>query len=115
MARKHEVQMSCRCDRAGWIEGHDQGCPYASGKTPWFEDTIAELKAEVARQARLAAVWREILDAVSYEARRIAICRTCPSNECQIRELCTSATACRSLYTLAVASVSATKDGKVQP
>ncbi len=39
--------MSCRCDRPGWVEGHDQGCPYEEGKTPWFEETIAKLKAEV--------------------------------------------------------------------
>jgi len=96
--------MSCRCNRAGWMEGHDPGCPYADGKTPWFEETIASLKSEVTRLTQLSAAWRGILNAVDFEARRIAICRTCPSNECQIRELCTSPTGCRSLYALATQS-----------
>lgn len=97
--------MSCRCNRPGWLEGHDSGCPYENCQTPWFDKEITSLKAEVATLTRLSNVWREILDAVDYEARRIAICRTCPSNECQIRELCTSATGCRSLYTLAASEL----------
>ncbi len=68
------------------------------------DTVIADLQAEVTRLIRLAAAWREILDAVDHEARRVAICRTCVSNECQIREVCTSSTACRSLYALATQS-----------
>jgi len=59
---------------------------------------------EVERLTLLSDAWRKVLDAVDPEARARAICRTCPSNECQIRERCTSATACRSLYSLAVNS-----------
>jgi hypothetical protein len=62
------------------------------------------LTAEVDRLTLLADAWRKILDEVEYEARRKAICRTCSSAECQIRELCTSATACRSLYRIAFQS-----------
>jgi hypothetical protein len=67
------------------------------------------LTTEVARLTLLADAWRKILDEVDYEARRRAICRTCASTECQIRVECTSGTACRSLYSLAVQS------GAVQP
>jgi predicted nuclease with TOPRIM domain len=31
------------------LEGHDPGCPYENGATPWFEDRIAELQAENAK------------------------------------------------------------------
>lgn len=62
------------------------------------------LAAEASRLTLLSDAWRKILDAVDHEARRKAICRTCSSNECQIREQCTAATACRSLYSLAAES-----------
>jgi hypothetical protein len=52
-----------------------------------------------------ADAWRKILDAVDDEALRRAVCKTCPSSECQIRERCTSFGTChRSLYALAAAS-----------
>jgi hypothetical protein len=57
------------------------------------------------RQLRLIKnVYREILDAVSDEERCKAISRTCPSNECMIREKCAAATFCRSEWLLAVAA-----------
>jgi hypothetical protein len=66
--------------------------------------TDETLRYEVRRLTLLSDAWRQILDVVDPEARERAICRTCPSNECQIRERCTSATACRSLYNLAASS-----------
>jgi hypothetical protein len=65
---------------------------------------LPKLLHEVERLTLLSDAWRKVLDAVDPEARERAICRTCPSNECQIRERCTSATACRSLYNLAASS-----------
>lgn len=38
--------MSCRCDSPGWLEGHDEGCPYDGDKTPWFEEALARIKEE---------------------------------------------------------------------
>jgi len=58
--------MSCRCERPGWLEGHDPGCPYEDGKMPWFEVCISELQTEIIQlkadleQARNAQVPTEI-------------------------------------------------------
>lgn len=77
--------------------------------TEWDEAQIEVLPevrfARAFLRARSEAdAWRKILDSVDGEALRVAICKTCPSNECQIRERCTSAGTChRNLYALAEA------------
>lgn len=70
----------------------------------WTDEEIQRLLDEVERLTLLSNAWRTVLNEVDYESRRLAICRTCTSNECQIRERCTSATGCRSLYAMATAS-----------
>lgn len=53
--------MACRCDRPGWIEGHDQGCPYDGGATPWFEQVMDSQRTQVASMQRTLDATRSIL------------------------------------------------------
>ena len=75
--------MSCRCERPGWIGvgGHDQGCPYLDGETPWFEKVIADLQRENARLLGLLGK-ENATDQRSDEARRAAIAKIRASGVC---------------------------------
>lgn len=71
---------------------------------------LAACREDLAKQRRVIEAQRTLLDAVGYEARRLAICDTCPSNECQIRRKCTSATGCRGLHRLIDTALAAPKE-----
>jgi hypothetical protein len=96
--RRQLCDLLARAHRDG---GH---CTEAVGIDRSVQDAHDAIAANLNARAE-ADAWREILDAVDGEALRLAICKTCPSSECQIRERCTSSGTChRSLFALAAAS-----------